>query len=322
MTLTPAASTSAASVATRVRLYVSHGRALVFDVNDIATLRAEHRVCGLLSGTLPHLAQQNVFLGPPLILTPEETVFVVNSGAAVLVDDPRAHAHAPTDAQLQAWVDERDRDVAAQHDAAAQQAKKHASEAEKKLSPEALAKRAARQALKARSGAATPIDPLLPGIDTLVPPAPNSSSSSAPQEQVHFVETPLTSASLPWHADGAQVATYDTLAAARQAGIWNYPSNALEQARCAVFSELSKRGYWMGGGIRFGGDFLVYPGDPLRYHSHFVATVHDPHSVLRPMDIVAHGRLGTGTRKAHLFCAWDERTNEVDFYSLEWSGFG
>jgi hypothetical protein len=34
-------------------------------------------------------------------------------------------------------------------------------------------------------------------------------------------------------------------------------------------------------------------GDPLRYHSHFVATVQpSPSAPLRPMEIVAHGRLG------------------------------
>lgn len=64
-------------------------------------------------------------------------------------------------------------------------------------------------------------------------------------------------------------------------------------------------------------------GDPLRYHSHFVATVHEsPLSVLRPMEIVAHGRLGTATKKAHLLCSWDEKKQEVSYYSIEWAGFG
>lgn len=64
-------------------------------------------------------------------------------------------------------------------------------------------------------------------------------------------------------------------------------------------------------------------GDPLRYHSHFVASVHDsPTSILRPMEIVAHGRLGTATKKAHLLCGWDEAKKEVAYFSIEWAGFG
>lgn len=38
-------------------------------------------MCGVLTGTLPHLSQQNVFLGVPLILMPEEVVLLVENGA-------------------------------------------------------------------------------------------------------------------------------------------------------------------------------------------------------------------------------------------------
>jgi tRNA-splicing endonuclease subunit Sen34 len=46
-------------------------------LSDAATLRSEHRICGVLTGTLPHLSQQNVFLGLPLVLMPEELVLLV-----------------------------------------------------------------------------------------------------------------------------------------------------------------------------------------------------------------------------------------------------
>ena len=48
---------------------------------DLAVLRAQHHICGVLAGTLPHLAQQNVFLGMPLVLLPEEVVLLVQKGA-------------------------------------------------------------------------------------------------------------------------------------------------------------------------------------------------------------------------------------------------
>ena len=47
---------------------------------DIAIIRSQHRICGVLTGTLPHLSQQNVFLGVPLVLMPEETVLLVDIG--------------------------------------------------------------------------------------------------------------------------------------------------------------------------------------------------------------------------------------------------
>jgi len=47
---------------------------------DIATIRAQYRLCGVLTGTLPHLSQQNVFLGVPLVLMPEEVVLLLEIG--------------------------------------------------------------------------------------------------------------------------------------------------------------------------------------------------------------------------------------------------
>ena len=40
------------------------------------------------------------------------------------------------------------------------------------------------------------------------------------------------------------------------------------------------------------------------------------------MEIVAHGRLGTATKKAHLLCGWDGEMNKVSYLSIEWAGFG
>jgi tRNA-splicing endonuclease subunit Sen34 len=49
---------------------------------------------------------------------------------------------------------------------------------------------------------------------------------------------------------------------------------------------------------------------------------------LRPMEIVAHGRLGTATKKSHLLCAVQDTPDEhpeksaVEYWSIEWAGFG
>ena len=40
------------------------------------------------------------------------------------------------------------------------------------------------------------------------------------------------------------------------------------------------------------------------------------------MEIVAHGRLGTATKKSHLLCGWDDETKQVSYLSIEWAGFG
>lgn len=105
---------------------------------------------------------------------------------------------------------------------------------------------------------------------------------------------------------------------------------------------------------------MVYPGDYLRYHAHFTSQVLVRDEPIRPGEIVAWGRLGTGTKKAGLICCWDDGVRagvgngkgevldgvgqgddegkeggrrggklelemdegEVEFYSLEWANFG
>lgn len=63
-----------------VPLRIANGVAYVWNVDDIATLREKYRICGILTGTLPQLSQQNVFLGVPLVLMAEEVVLLVEKG--------------------------------------------------------------------------------------------------------------------------------------------------------------------------------------------------------------------------------------------------
>ncbi|KAF7796727.1 hypothetical protein EIP86_007910 [Pleurotus ostreatoroseus] len=315
----------------KIELRVSNQKAYVWDVEDLAILRSQHHICGVLTGTLPHLSQQNVFLGVPLVLLPEEVVLLVGKQLAVLVDDPNAH-RKPSPEELARWNADRKAGVKAQL-LAAEAKETTSAAAPRTLTEEALRKRKEREAKRFAAARAKAIaEGLDPDSVVLPAAAPVASSSAQPaspapslggmSSPVYTVTVPGSSAAaLEWYAP--QSHSYDTLDAARAAGIWTYPSTAHERAKCAVFQDLWAQGYYMGGGIKFGGDFLVYPGDPLRYHSHFVATViESPASAIRPMEIVAHGRLGTATKKSHLLCGYDEARQEVSYYSIEWAGFG
>lgn len=64
----------------------------------------------------------------------------------------------------------------------------------------------------------------------------------------------------PWYRPDRH--SYSTLESARAAGVWSYPSTLHEKARCGVFRALWEQGKFLGGGLKFGCDFLVYPGQP------------------------------------------------------------
>jgi len=307
----------------QIPLRVSNNRAYVWDVNDIATIRSKHNICGVLTGTLPHLSQQNVFLGIPLVLMPEEAVLLVDKGFAVLIDDQSSHVQPSTE-ELQRWNAERRESIKHQIACADAKGAKEAAPTGRAMTEAAIQKRKEREEKRAREAVA--LDNLEPSVSSLSSPKldPRSETptlGAQDNSQSSYTIIVPASSSFDWYKPDA--CTYPTIASAKAAGIWTYPGTLQERAKCGVFRGLWEQGYFMGGGIKFGGDYLVYPGDPLRYHSHFVASVLDsPTSRLRPMEIVAHGRLGTATKKSHLLCGWDDEKQEVSYFSIEWAGFG
>ena len=121
------------------------------------------------------------------------------------------------------------------------------------------------------------VPPLAPGAANTGPPSSTvagSSSSAVPvpasakstdtkPELSHVGYTIIIeprSDSFAWYDPDRPSVSFSTLEAARDAGLWSYPQTMLQEARCRVFEDLWRRGFYMGGGMRFGGDFLVYPG--------------------------------------------------------------
>ncbi|TFL07495.1 hypothetical protein BDV98DRAFT_647067 [Pterulicium gracile] len=310
-----------------VHIHVAQQTAFVWDVDDIATLRSKHHICGILTGTLPQHSQQNVFLGPPLVLMPEEVVFLVNKRAAVLVNDPVAQNHSTslsslTVDQLRKWARVQ-RGLADEQLAKGQVAEGTNSRIEsKKTSDDAVRKRAEREEKRrqkaALAAAATEGESLLSA-----PPEPTPTPSTAPPaESVITITIPTTATTHEWYNPPAST-IFDTIESAQDEGFWLFPRSEMEQSRCAIFRDLWEKGHFMGGGTKFGAEYLVYPGDPLRYHSHQAASVlESPTAPMSAMEIVAHGRLGTATKKAHLLCAWDKKAGKAQYMSIEWAGFG
>lgn len=90
-----------------------------------------------------------------------------------------------------------------------------------------------------------------------------------------------------------------------------------------LFRFLHSRGYFFMPGLRFGCNYSVYPGDPLRYHSHFLATGLGWDEKFELLDIVGGGRLGTGTKKAYMVGGQEEGKgkgkDDVRAFSVEWA---
>lgn len=64
---------------------------LLFDIQAITWLRKRHHICGVFIGTLPQNPSQNVFMGLPMEIMPEEAQLLIELGLGYILDDARAH---------------------------------------------------------------------------------------------------------------------------------------------------------------------------------------------------------------------------------------
>ncbi|ROW09503.1 hypothetical protein VMCG_02313 [Cytospora schulzeri] len=283
-----------------VRITKVGGRYLVFEVKDVASLRRDHCICAVFIGTTPQNPTQNVFSGLPIELLAEEAKLLVDKGAAYIVDDAVSHlTHLSS------------------MDPAAKQAYLHSLKTRRQNISRVLNE---QDAARKREGAKmrgkqkskrAPVKSDTPPVDeaaiSLPTPAERedealpSSTGQADLESSLFSQSPKEEASPISKALAAKArhitptTSIDMLLDPRAHTV------SIEAPRSYPFyKHLNSKGFYITPGIRFGADYSVYPGDPFRYHAHFMATSFDWDEEITMLDIVSGGRLGTGVKKGFL----------------------
>ena len=276
-------------------------RYLLYDINVITWLRKTHNILGVLVGTLPQIPQQNVFLGLPLELQPEEARLLVERGLAYIVDDLEWHAKelaSKTAEQKEAIRTDLRREGA-----------KIADEIE---SNQKSRKQKALQKMQGKKGST-------PAQRTGADPNPGEEEAS---EETLFGESPIGPSAVtpsspkpsratepnanPWKI--TPTTSYPLLSPPPNTSPQDLPK--VDPSSYALFKHLHSLCYFMTPGIRFGCQFSVYPGDPLRFHSHFLAMSADWDEEIDLLDLVGGGRLGTGVKKGWLIGGVEKKVLE------------
>nr|KAJ3418228.1 tRNA-splicing endonuclease subunit [Polyrhizophydium stewartii] len=256
---------------------------LLWDAGDVARLRQDMRIVGGLAGALVQLPSQNALRGLPMHLMPEQVALLLDLGAAVLVNDGAAHA-VPTEDDLH-----RQRSG---HDAA--MATYLANRAEY----------ARQMRILKTSGAG-----VKGGSIQQDPAAGQMGQASVPVAPQLPVAVPSSSSRLSWFRPDLSAAAFSALA------IESVPNH-----RRRVFRHLWERGWFITSGSKFGGDFLLYPKDPLLCHSTHVVLVLGPTSIeVTGQDVIRAGRLATFCRKQFMFCWCDPSGGEVRTMCVTWA---
>ncbi|KAF2143725.1 uncharacterized protein K452DRAFT_317175 [Aplosporella prunicola CBS 121167] len=310
---------------------ISHvgNRYLLYNTDDISYIRRQHHITGVLIGTLPSHPQQNIFLGTPLELMPEEARLLVEKDAAYIVDDAAAHSAsllggglgaAERKAFLRAMkkqgVDAMKANQKKSDTLKEQALKKNAD----KIAQARAAKQKAREQQKQQqSDTASAHDSLFDSGAPAPPPSSHAGTPTTIEERWYITPTtshpPLLPTPPPSPPNTTAVATTSRS---------NLPP---VPASYPLFAHLHSRGYYLSPGLRFGCQYCAYPGDPLRFHSHFLAVGMGWNEEFDLMRLVGGGRLGTGVKKGFLIGGKvegddgeGENEGEVRAFSIEWSG--
>lgn len=301
----------------KIPIHVVAERGLIYDIEDVRRLREEFHICGTLIGILPQVPQQNVFQGLPLELMPEEIRFLVEErDAGYLVDDGKVHDLASFS------FDDEDQKALTIYRKDKQEAQvlKH-----RQLS--LLRRQQAEDKKKVKAPAKENSD------SQTGTPAASSASNPISSESGTFYDIDTYSTETPVNLPSYDLfeAQYKTDKHIMLASSTKTPVNATvslpfvklpKQTAYDMYLHLHAKQYFLSPGFRFGGQFLAYPGDPLRYHSHHIVIGYGWEEEFNVLDVVGGGRLGTAVKKCWYVGAKEDETDEYHGFSVEWSGFG
>lgn len=318
-----------------VRITKIGGRYLVFEVKDVASLRRDHCICAVLVGTTPQNPTQNLFSGLPLELLPEEAKLLVDKGVAHVVDEAKSHLTHLTS------MDPTAKHAYLQSLRTRRQNISRVLDEEDAIRKAEGAKMRGKQKSKripARADSPAVVEevqlPLSP------PPEKQDEASLLPAATANHEES-LFSPPLPQQRKGGTTSSSTTLVATNRHLTATTSADMLSDPKaCTVpveaprsypfYKHLNSRGYYITPGIRFGADYSVYPGDPFRYHAHFMATSFGWDEEITLLDLVSGGRLGTGVKKGFLIGGQappeeaegnpqDAGGDRVRTFTLEWA---
>ena len=296
-----------------VPISVVGGRYLLFDVKIATYLRREHRICGAQVGTLPLAPSQNVFLGMPAEIMPEEAQLLVERGVAYILDEAQAHDQALHSAQKA-----RRDDYLASIQHQSRQFEEARTQEKEQARQRALKKQSQKSAKRSMPREDSPAADLLdfedseehgtasaevPGVD-----ATNRSNSQASTTVPSNLSTATTFRITPATSELLLLTPQSTPRPAINDLPPSYP----------LYRHLHDKGYFTTPGLRFGCQYTVYPGDPLRFHSHFLAVGAEWDEPIDLMNIVGGGRLGTGVKKGFLL-GGASPAGDVRTFSVEWA---
>ncbi|XP_052122093.1 tRNA-splicing endonuclease subunit Sen34 isoform X2 [Frankliniella occidentalis] len=283
-------------------------------------LREEYRIVGGLIGVLPNLPNQEVLNGLPMSLLPEETTLLLEKNIICLKTFPSL-SRCPGEGVVKAFK---------HHCRSVQVEQADQMKEERKSALLGLVDKIVEGRRRKRLG-----------LDTKKKrkkgkSAENTDNDAEEKEKIVELLKPIEEIERktvldeelakipPLSRENTLVQTFTTypwLSPEDACPVnWTFPSNEEERTRYLTFKDLWTKGFYITTGHKFGGDFLVYPGDPVKFHSHFIVVCVSYTNSMSVHQLISYGRLGSSVRKTVVLASLPQDSSEVKFQSIKWAG--
>lgn len=342
----------------KIPLFLHGDHVLVFNSRHMKELTIKYGITGQLAGTLPLAPQQNLLLGFPWRLSIYEVLWLIYEGICELVDSQEIFqngylAYLSDDNEIQ---EELVQNLQNKLDKWRDEKQKEIEEQLKKLN-----------IIKKDKKVMKPLDNLMltssasmPDLQQVLNDTENKEremkekkrkeremQEKSKRNKIVFMETTNDDYLLDklWDRLNTSVDQRKLLARLLLTHVQSGESTDTKLWMNFLMFKYFKTslGYYVLPGMRFGGTYVTYPGDPLRYHAHQIVETKEYYSEdIGLFKMCNRGRLATGVRKVWVVGGnkvknTDSHTrkplvdrildkdetleDEMVCFSIEWSGF-
>ncbi|OWB81060.1 catalytic activity protein [[Candida] boidinii] len=321
----------------KIPIIISHDKAFLFDLNHIEQIRREYGIIGILSGTLPIAPQQNILLGLPLQLSIDEILYLIINNVCYLINNKDLIQDKYFNSMN---YNEKSRLEKNYNDLILKQIEIKKLNYLNNLKNRGIDINKLQKSDKNNNNNNNnKSDKIGFYIETL-----NSTDNYFSSNKIEFSQDYEIQKRLLNNFIKTVINTNNNNTIKMNKKLKILLNDFL------IFNYL-KQNYnqCILPGIRFGGNYVSYPGDILKYHSHFIVNTRDYYKEDINLSTLSNGgRLATGVKKLWLISGMkegdvneerDEITNEsgedidvIEFlkndkrvckcFTIEWSGFG
>ncbi|CAK9795560.1 tRNA-splicing endonuclease subunit Sen34 [Anthophora quadrimaculata] len=291
-----------------IDLISSRNNVFIWSAEDWLKLRRDYRIIGELIGCLPKKPRQDVFSGLPLLLLPEEVSLLLEKNVARLIRYPSLQ-DPPSDTLKETFEEYRNTLYVEQEKCLRRERQKQVIGMMDKIIEGKKRKLLGIDTRKRKMN-----KPLDPEVQKALDSIEINRQDLLDEEMAKLPKLDKNDALIQTHTvypwtDKIDVETIE----------WKYPCSYTQRLRYKTYKDLWERGYYVTSGEKFGGDFLIYPGEPIMFHSQFIILCKDKNEEIPITELSAQCRIACHVRKTQVYAFFSENEDSIKYQSFQWA---